>query len=57
MRHAVNLGLHELDFGAELGARLGTPVRVENDVNAAAFGLFRRLTDAGGSGAPAPWPI
>ena len=52
VRHAVNLGLHELDFGTELGALLGLPVRVENDVNAAAFGLFRRLTEHRESGAP-----
>ncbi len=38
--HAVNLGLGDLELGAELRARLGRPVRVENDVNAAALGAF-----------------
>jgi len=38
--HALNLGLEQLDLGDELGARLGTTVRVENDVNAAALGAF-----------------
>ncbi|WP_411700051.1 ROK family protein [Conyzicola sp.] len=38
--HAINLGLEHLQLGAELAARLGTPVRVENDVNAAALGAF-----------------
>ncbi len=41
--HAVNLGLSGLDLGAELGARLGLLVRVENDVNAAALGAFHLL--------------
>ncbi|MHB8188522.1 MAG: ROK family protein [Dermatophilaceae bacterium] len=38
--HAVNLGIDDLDLGAELGERLGLFVHVENDVNAAAFGAF-----------------
>jgi glucokinase len=38
--HAINLGLEHLPLGAELAARLGAPVRVENDVNAAALGAF-----------------
>lgn len=41
--HAVNLGLHGLDLGGELTAQLGVPVRVENDVNAAAVGAFHLL--------------
>jgi len=41
--HAVNLGLDGLDLGAELSARLGRPVRIENDVNAAAIGAFHLL--------------
>lgn len=38
--HAINLGLEQLELGAELTALLGAPVRVENDVNAAALGAF-----------------
>jgi glucokinase len=41
--HAVNLGLDGLDLGAELSARLGRPVRIENDVNAAEIGAFHLL--------------
>ena len=41
--HALNLGLEQLELGAELSRRLGTPVRVENDVNAAALGAFHLL--------------
>jgi len=41
--HAVNLGLDGLDLGAELGARLGRAVRIDNDVNAAAIGAFHLL--------------
>jgi predicted NBD/HSP70 family sugar kinase len=39
----VNLWLDGLDLGGELTARLGQPVRVENDVNAAAVGAFHLL--------------
>jgi len=41
--HALNLGVEYLELGAELGRRLGAPVRVENDVNAAALGAFHLL--------------
>lgn len=36
--HAVNLGIDELDLGAAVAPALGVPVRVENDVKAAALG-------------------
>lgn len=36
--HAVNLGIDELDLGASVAPALGVPVRVENDVKAAALG-------------------
>jgi predicted NBD/HSP70 family sugar kinase len=41
--HARNLGVAHLDLGTLLAANLGTPVRVENDVNAAALGAFHQL--------------
>jgi len=41
--HAVNLGLEGLELGAELSRLLGRPVRVDNDVNAAALGAFHLL--------------
>ncbi|MHB1171227.1 MAG: ROK family protein [Lacisediminihabitans sp.] len=41
--HAVNLGLNGLDLGGELSSRLGALVRVENDVNAAALGVYHLL--------------
>ena len=44
--HAVNLGLDGLDFGGELGSFLGVQVRVENDVNAAALGVYQLLANA-----------
>ncbi|HEU4808412.1 MAG TPA: ROK family protein [Homoserinimonas sp.] len=43
--HAVNLAVEDLEFGAELSARLGMLVRVENDVNAAALGVYQLLAD------------
>lgn len=45
--HAVNLGVDGLDLGAELAARLGSPVRIENDVNAAALGAYHLLEAEG----------
>lgn len=36
--HAVNLGVEELDLAAAVEPQLGVPVRVENDVKAAALG-------------------
>ncbi|QEO09329.1 ROK family protein [Protaetiibacter larvae] len=41
--HAVNLGLEDLELGAQLHESLGREVRVENDVNAAALGAFHLL--------------
>ena len=41
--HAVNLGVDGLDLGADLSARLGREVRIDNDVNAAALGAFHLL--------------
>ena len=38
VRNVVNLGITELALADEVGARLGAPVRIENDVNAAALG-------------------
>jgi len=43
--HAVNLGLHSFDLGTELAMRAGTRVEVENDVNAAALGMYHILAD------------
>ena len=39
---AVNLGWHDLPLGPLLADRLGLPVRIENDVRAAAAGLHER---------------
>jgi predicted NBD/HSP70 family sugar kinase len=41
VRHAVNLGLTELDLGGIVSAHFGVPVGVENDVKAAALGTHR----------------
>lgn len=38
--HAVNLGVEELDLSAAVEPELQVPVRVENDVKAAAFGAY-----------------
>lgn len=43
--HAVNLGVDDLEFGSQLSLRLGVGVRVENDVNAAALGVYQLLAD------------
>lgn len=43
--HAVNLGIDDLALGPVLGDRLGIPVRVENDVKAAAIGAHYLLTE------------
>ncbi len=56
--HAVNLGVDELDLAAAVGPALGVPVRVENDVKAAAFGAYalhatRPNPVGGGSGSMA----
>lgn len=48
VEYAFNLGLERLDLAAELGDRTGVPVRVENDVKAAALGATH-LLGIGGS--------
>lgn len=40
-RHAVNLAVDAVHLADELSARLGAPVAVENDVKAAALGVWR----------------
>jgi glucokinase len=46
--HAVNLGVESLDLAAATAPHLGVPVRVENDVKAAAIGAYA-LHGTGGS--------
>lgn len=45
--HAVNLGVDELDLAAAVQPVLGAPVRVENDVKAAALGAYTLRGSAG----------
>lgn len=45
--HAVNLGLEDLALASIVALELGRPVRVENDVKAAALGAFHALEAAG----------
>lgn len=44
--HAVNLGVEELDLVAAVEPRVGVPVRIENDVKAAAFGAYALASGA-----------
>jgi predicted NBD/HSP70 family sugar kinase len=41
--HAVNLAVEDLDLAELVAARIGRPVRVENDVKAAALGAYHAL--------------
>lgn len=43
VQHAVNLGVADVHLAEVLSARLGAPVFVENDVNAAALGAWHLL--------------
>lgn len=49
VRHAMNLGITDLDLAGELTARLGPRVAVENDVNAAALGVWHASGSPGES--------
>lgn len=49
VRHALNLGVDELDLEAELSRSWGVPVQVENDVNAAAVGAWHLRGGRGSS--------
>ena len=48
--HAVNLGVERLDLARAVGPQLGVPVRVENDVKAAALGAYALRPGSGRSG-------
>ncbi|ROS50518.1 ROK family protein [Frigoribacterium sp. PhB24] len=50
VRHAVNIGFDDVGVGSALNARLGVPVRVENDVNAAALGAYLAMSLSGSVG-------
>ena len=52
--HAVNLGVDELDLAAAVEPALGVPVRVENDVKAAAFGAYALHGGSGSMALPQP---
>jgi glucokinase len=43
VRHAVNLGVTDLEIATVLSSRLGVPVMVENDVKTAALGAYHLL--------------
>lgn len=55
--NVVNLDIESLELAACVGARLGVPVHVENDVNAAALGAARMLADVPGEGGGTAGPV